>query len=121
MSTSSIYCINLTLLFRKSTVDQSRFDCLSTLRLSRAFTICFFPPLLVRLVLPFLQHMTIMSESNHPERHVTNNDVMRNFIIGFSDGLTVPFALTAVGIGIMHNSKQRLTYHRACPPSGPHV
>jgi VIT1/CCC1 family predicted Fe2+/Mn2+ transporter len=41
-----------------------------------------------------------MSELPHAERHPSNSDLMRNFIIGFSDGLTVPFALTA-GISVL--------------------
>ncbi|KAB2570244.1 hypothetical protein BFW01_g5622 [Lasiodiplodia theobromae] len=36
------------------------------------------------------------SESQrHPEKHSDNNAVIRDTIIGFADGLTVPFALTA--------------------------
>jgi VIT1/CCC1 family predicted Fe2+/Mn2+ transporter len=31
----------------------------------------------------------------HTEQYLRNGNIMRNFIIGFSDGLTVPFALTA--------------------------
>ena len=31
----------------------------------------------------------------HKERHVGNGEVVRDAIIGFADGLTVPFALTA--------------------------
>ncbi|KAI4732596.1 hypothetical protein E4T50_16837 [Aureobasidium sp. EXF-12298] len=34
-------------------------------------------------------------DAPHSERHSSHGDLMRNFIIGFSDGLTVPFALTA--------------------------
>ncbi|KAI5263178.1 hypothetical protein E4T47_09096 [Aureobasidium subglaciale] len=36
-----------------------------------------------------------MIDPTHAEKHSGNSDLMRNFIIGFSDGLTVPFALTA--------------------------
>lgn len=32
---------------------------------------------------------------SHPEPHATYGDHLNNIIIGFSDGLTVPFALTA--------------------------
>jgi hypothetical protein len=32
---------------------------------------------------------------NHVERHTDYGDVVRDIIIGFADGLTVPFALTA--------------------------
>lgn len=31
----------------------------------------------------------------HPEKHSDNSAVIRDTIIGFADGLTVPFALTA--------------------------
>lgn len=31
----------------------------------------------------------------HPESHTSHGDVTRDIIIGFADGLTVPFALTA--------------------------
>lgn len=31
----------------------------------------------------------------HDENHTDNGDVVRDIIIGFADGLTVPFALTA--------------------------
>ena len=31
----------------------------------------------------------------HREHHKTNSDILRDTIIGFADGLTVPFALTA--------------------------
>ncbi|KAK7518978.1 Ccc1 family [Phyllosticta citriasiana] len=31
----------------------------------------------------------------HPEKHSGNNEIIRDTIIGFADGLTVPFALTA--------------------------
>jgi hypothetical protein len=35
------------------------------------------------------------SRSLHSEKHGKYNDFMRDSIIGFADGLTVPFALTA--------------------------
>jgi hypothetical protein len=31
----------------------------------------------------------------HLEQHSAHNDIIRDIIIGFADGLTVPFALTA--------------------------
>jgi len=34
-------------------------------------------------------------ELGHEERHTNNRDVIHDAIIGFADGLTVPFALTA--------------------------
>lgn len=33
--------------------------------------------------------------SLHAEKHTDHNGVVRDIIIGFADGLTVPFALTA--------------------------
>jgi len=33
--------------------------------------------------------------ANHRERHSRHGPVIRDIIIGFADGLTVPFALTA--------------------------
>jgi hypothetical protein len=36
-----------------------------------------------------------MDEAAHGELHSTHGDVVRDVIIGFADGLTVPFALTA--------------------------
>lgn len=38
---------------------------------------------------------TTTESTVHTERHANHGDLIRNFIIGFSDGLTVPFALTA--------------------------
>uniref|UniRef100_A0A0E0KRJ6 Vacuolar iron transporter n=1 Tax=Oryza punctata TaxID=4537 RepID=A0A0E0KRJ6_ORYPU len=35
------------------------------------------------------------SHSHHPERHFTSGEVVRDVIMGVSDGLTVPFALAA--------------------------
>lgn len=43
----------------------------------------------------YRQTPATMSDLPHAEKHPSNSDLMRNFIIGFSDGLTVPFALTA--------------------------
>ncbi|KAK5171178.1 Protein ccc1 [Saxophila tyrrhenica] len=40
----------------------------------------------------------------HPEPHKTHGVLVRDSIIGFSDGLTVPFALTA-GLSSLGNSK----------------
>jgi hypothetical protein len=34
-------------------------------------------------------------EPTHKEQHSEHGDVVRDIIIGFADGLTVPFALTA--------------------------
>ncbi|KAI4752779.1 hypothetical protein E4T52_06852 [Aureobasidium sp. EXF-3400] len=45
-----------------------------------------------------------MSSPINTEKHITNNDLMRNFIIGFSDGLTVPFALTS-GLSSLGSSR----------------
>lgn len=42
--------------------------------------------------------------NEHPEHHTSNGDVIRDIIIGFADGLTVPFALTA-GLSSLGNSQ----------------
>jgi len=34
-------------------------------------------------------------EAAHDEKHNDHGDIIRDIIIGFADGLTVPFALTA--------------------------
>src|SRR5207248_2604954 len=46
---------------------------------------------------PFsLGHLTFsMPQTHHIERHFTASDVVRDIVIGMSDGLTVPFALAA--------------------------
>ncbi len=36
-----------------------------------------------------------MPQTPHTERHFTASDVVRDVVIGMSDGLTVPFALAA--------------------------
>ena len=36
-----------------------------------------------------------MPQTPHNERHFTATDVVRDIVIGMSDGLTVPFALAA--------------------------
>jgi len=42
--------------------------------------------------------------STHKEHHSTHSDLVRDFIIGFADGLTVPFALTA-GLSSLGSSR----------------
>src|SRR5437868_3643405 len=37
----------------------------------------------------------LLSRTHHKEGHFTGNDVIRDVVIGMSDGLTVPFALAA--------------------------
>jgi VIT1/CCC1 family predicted Fe2+/Mn2+ transporter len=43
-------------------------------------------------------------ELHHKETHVAHSDLVKDCIIGFSDGLTVPFALTA-GLSNLGNSR----------------
>lgn len=43
-------------------------------------------------------------EPHHKESHAKHGDLVRDFIIGFSDGLTVPFALTA-GLSSLGSSR----------------
>lgn len=40
----------------------------------------------------------------HSERHTANGDLIRDITIGFADGLTVPFALTA-GLSSLGSTK----------------
>jgi len=45
-----------------------------------------------------------MPQTLHIERHFTSGDVVRDVVIGMSDGLTVPFALAAGISGAVDNS-----------------
>jgi len=42
-----------------------------------------------------MSELPTTTERGHKEKHNGNGDVVRDVIIGFADGLTVPFALTA--------------------------
>jgi VIT1/CCC1 family predicted Fe2+/Mn2+ transporter len=46
-----------------------------------------------------------MPQTPHVERHFTAGDVVRDVVIGMSDGLTVPFALAAGLSGAVDNSR----------------
>jgi VIT1/CCC1 family predicted Fe2+/Mn2+ transporter len=46
-----------------------------------------------------------MPQTPHIERHFTAGDVVRDVVIGMSDGLTVPFALAAGISGAVDNSR----------------
>lgn len=46
-----------------------------------------------------------MPQTPHIERHFTAGDVVRDVVIGMSDGLTVPFALAAGLSGAVDNSR----------------
>src|SRR4249919_2145440 len=41
---------------------------------------------------------------HHEEKHLRNSDLLRDIVIGMSDGLTVPFALAAGLSGAVDNS-----------------
>lgn len=41
---------------------------------------------------------------DHIENHLTSSDLIRDIVIGMSDGLTVPFALAAGLSGVVHDS-----------------
>ena len=41
----------------------------------------------------------------HLERHFTASEVVRDIVIGMSDGLTVPFALAAGLTGAVHTTR----------------
>ena len=45
-----------------------------------------------------------MDEHNHEEEHLQSSDLLRDVVIGMSDGLTVPFALAAGLTGAVANS-----------------
>ena len=42
-----------------------------------------------------IQDQNLSGQRFHPEKHSDHGEVIRDIIIGFADGLTVPFALTA--------------------------
>lgn len=42
-----------------------------------------------------LENTVSQRTESHSESHSSSSDVIRDVIIGFADGLTVPFALTA--------------------------
>lgn len=48
--------------------------------------------------------MKIHSHEHHHEEHLQSSDVLRDIVIGMSDGLTVPFALAAGLSGAVENS-----------------
>jgi vacuolar iron transporter family protein len=50
-----------------------------------------------------------MPQTHHTERHFTAGEVIRDIVIGMSDGLTVPFALAAGLSGAVASSKIILT------------
>src|ERR1700690_542017 len=45
-----------------------------------------------------------MPQTPHVEKHFTGSAVVRDIVIGMSDGLTVPFALAAGLSGIAHST-----------------
>ena len=45
-----------------------------------------------------------MEEHDHFEEHLQSSDLLRDVVIGMSDGLTVPFALAAGLTGAVANS-----------------
>lgn len=51
-----------------------------------------------------MSESTLAPSSSHSEIHSTHGELVRDAIIGFSDGLTVPFALTA-GLSSLGSSK----------------
>ncbi len=48
--------------------------------------------------------MDTHSHHDHVESHLTSSDLLRDVVIGMSDGLTVPFALAAGLSGAVDNS-----------------
>lgn len=53
---------------------------------------------------PLLHHNMASQDHSHKESHSGNSELIRDSIIGFADGITVPFALTA-GLSSLGNSK----------------
>lgn len=49
----------------------------------------------VRFYYYFLKGESVMPQTPHVEKHFTASEVVRDIVIGMSDGLTVPFALAA--------------------------
>ena len=45
-----------------------------------------------------------MHDHQHEEKHIQSSDLIRDVVIGMSDGLTVPFALAAGLTGVVANS-----------------
>ncbi len=46
---------------------------------------------------------------HHEEKHFTSSEIVRDVIIGMTDGLTVPFALTAGLSGVVHSNALIIT------------
>ena len=79
------------------------------------------PGALPRLFHPALRHSSnlapplllvyygLMPQTPHTERHFTAGDVVRDIVIGMSDGLTVPFALAAGLSGAIASSNIVIT------------
>ncbi len=51
-----------------------------------------------------------MPVTRHVERHFTSGDMVRDIVIGMSDGLTVPFALAAGLSGAVESTSIVPTY-----------
>jgi VIT1/CCC1 family predicted Fe2+/Mn2+ transporter len=49
--------------------------------------------------------INVVPTSHHVERHFTASEVVRDIVIGMSDGLTVPFALAAGLSGAVNNTR----------------
>ena len=50
-----------------------------------------------------------MPQTPHVEKHFTASEVVRDIVIGMSDGLTVPFALAAGLSGAVNNTAVVIT------------
>jgi VIT1/CCC1 family predicted Fe2+/Mn2+ transporter len=51
----------------------------------------------------------IMSQHHHTEHHIQSSAVLRDFVLGMSDGLTVPFALAAGLAGALDSNATIVT------------
>lgn len=48
--------------------------------------------------------MNTLKKDDHPEAHLKSSELLRDIVIGMSDGLTVPFALAAGLSGVVSNT-----------------
>lgn len=62
------------------------------------------PDMLKRHSMKYFSFLKSQPDQPHSEHHTSNGDLIRDITIGFADGLTVPFALTA-GLSSLGSTK----------------
>lgn len=62
------------------------------------------PDMLKRSSMKYFPFGMALGDQPHAEHHTANGDLIRDITIGFADGLTVPFALTA-GLSTLGSTK----------------